>query len=214
VAAEITLIRGSIHRDDGPWRRLGWILPVVFCSWTLFLWSLGFLLERQPVPPAPIPIDATLIELPAAPPEARKREPPPRPVEPETVRPEPATSPEPEPVPSPAPEASTAPPSPPPPAAPPQRPAASDHAAAHVLYSPLPKIPDELRDQALEMVALARFDIGPNGTATVELVQPTPNPVLNRIILDTLKTWRFFPALDRGRPVASAQEVRVQLEVR
>jgi periplasmic protein TonB len=64
------------------------------------------------------------------------------------------------------------------------------------------------------MVALARFDIRPDGTATVELVQPTPNPVLNRIILDTLKTWRFFPALDRGRPVASTQEVRVRLEVR
>jgi protein TonB len=107
-----------------------------------------------------------------------------------------------------------APPSPPPPAAPPQRSAASDRAAAHVLYSPLPKIPDELREQAMEMEALARFDIKPDGTATVELVQPTPNPVLNRIILDTLKTWRFFPALDRGRPVASTQEVRIRLEVR
>lgn len=64
------------------------------------------------------------------------------------------------------------------------------------------------------MVALARFDIGPDGAATVELVQPTPNPVLNRIILDTLRTWRFFPALERGRPVASTQEVRVRLEVR
>jgi protein TonB len=216
VAAEITLIRGGF-RNDRPWTRLGWILPAAIISWTLFLWSLGFLLERRPIPPSPVPIDATLIELPAepAPPQARTREPPPRPVPPETVRPQPATSPEPEPVPvpSPAPERSTAPPSPPLPAVP-QRAAASDRAAAHVLYSPLPKIPDELRDQAIKMVALARFDIGTDGTATVELVQPTPNPILNRIILDTLRTWRFFPALERGKPVASIQEVRVQLEVR
>jgi hypothetical protein len=53
----------------------------------------------------------------------------------------------------------------------------------------------------------------PDGTAAVELVQPTPNPALNRVILDTLRTWRFFPALERGRPVASTQEVRVRLEV-
>jgi len=45
-------------------------------------------------------------------------------------------------------------------------------------------------------------------------VRPTPNPALNRIILDTLRTWRFFPALDAGKPVASTQEVRVQLQVR
>jgi len=214
MVAEITLIhRGS--RDDRPWGRLGWILPVVITSWTLFLWSLGLLLERRPIPPPPVPIDATLVELPSepAPPQARRREPPPRPVPPQAVRSEPATSPEPVPVPSPAPEASAAPPSPPPPAAP-QRAVASDRAAAHVLYSPLPKIPDELLDQAIEMVALARFDIRPDGTAAVELVQPTPNPALNRVILDTLRTWRFFPALERGRPVASTQEVRVRLEVR
>jgi protein TonB len=177
------------------------------------LWSLGFLLERQPIPPAPIPIDATLIELP--PPEARRPETPSHPVPPQVVRPEPAQSVEPEPVPapSPAPEASAPPPPVSPPAVQPQRPLESSRAAARILYKPLPKIPDELRDQAIEMEALARFDIKPDGTATVELVRPTPNPALNRIILDTLRTWRFFPALDAGRPVASTQELRVRLEV-
>lgn len=210
--AEVTLVRG-FYLSDRPWRRLGWILPGVFFAWSLLLWSLGFLLERQPIPPAPIPIDATLIELP--PPEARRPEIPPRPAPPQAVRPEPAQSvePEPVPVPSPAPEASTPPPPAPPPAVQPQRPLQSSRAAARILYKPLPKIPDELRDQAIEMEALARFDIKPDGTATVELVRPTPNPALNRIILDTLRTWRFFPALEAGRPVASTQELRVRLEV-
>jgi periplasmic protein TonB len=211
--AEVTLVRG-FYLSDRPWRRLGWILPSVFLAWTSLLWSLGFLLERQPIPPAQIPIDATLIELP--PPEARRPETPPRPAPPRAVPPEPAKAiePEPVPVPSPAAESSAASPSTPPPAVQPQRPVESNRAAARILFRPLPKIPDELRDQALEMEALARFDIKPDGTATVELVRPTPNPALNRIILDTLRTWRFFPALDAGKPVASTQEVRVQLEVR
>jgi protein TonB len=214
--AEVTLVRG-FYLTDRPWRRLGWILPSVFLAWTLVLWSLGFLLERQPIPPAPIPIDATLIELPAEPalPEATKPETPPRPVPPQAVRPEPEKSIEPEPVPAPSPTAeASVPPPPSPRAVQPQRPVESNRAAARILYRPLPKIPDELRDQAIEMEALARFDIKPDGTATVELVRPTPNPALNRIILDTLRTWRFFPALDAGRPVASTQELRVRLEVR
>lgn len=210
--AEVTLVRG-FYLADRPWRRLGWILPGVFLTWTILLWSLGFLLQRQPVPPPPTPIDATLIELP--PPEARRPETPSRPVPPQAVRPEPAKAIEPEPVlaPSPTPEANTPPPPAPAPTVLPQRPLESSRAAARILYKPLPKIPDELRDQAIEMEALARFDIKPDGTATVELVRPTPNPALNRIILDTLRTWRFFPALDSGRPVASTQELRVRLEV-
>jgi protein TonB len=174
-------------------------LPAVFLAWILLLWALGFLLERQPIPPPPIPIDATLIEL--SPPEARRPETPPRP---QAVLPEPAKAVEPEPVPAPSPAAE---------ASAPQRPVESDRAAARILYRPLPKIPDELRDQAIETEALARFDIRPDGTATVELVRATPNPALNRIILDTLRTWRFFPAMLGGKPVASTQEVRVRLEV-
>jgi periplasmic protein TonB len=63
------------------------------------------------------------------------------------------------------------------------------------------------------MEALARFDIRTDGTAAVALVQPTQSPALNRIILDTLKTWRFLPAMEGDRPVASTQEVRIHLQV-
>jgi protein TonB len=213
--AEVALLRG-FYADDRPWQRVGWILPTVVLAWMLLLWSLGFLLER-PVPPAPQPIDATLIELPAeAPPDVRRTQPPPRPVplpEPvKAVEPDRISEPVPEPVPAPAPEAS-APPAPAPAVRPPT-PIDSGRAAARALYRPLPVIPEELREQAIEMHALARFDIKVDGTATVQLVQPTPNPALNRIILDTLKTWRFFPAMQGGRPIASTQELRVTLEVR
>ena len=87
-------------------------------------------------------------------------------------------------------------------------------AGARAIYGPLPKIPDALRDRAIEVEALARFEIKPDGTATVQLIKPTPDPTLNRIILETLGTWRFFPATQGGKPVASTQEIRVRFEVR
>jgi protein TonB len=98
--------------------------------------------------------------------------------------------------------------------APAPAPLAPPRVAARAIYRPLPAIPDELREQAIDMEALARFDVKSDGTVSVELVKPTPYPALNRIILETLRTWKFFPAIDAGRPVASSQDVRIKLEVR
>jgi len=39
--------------------------------------------------------------------------------------------------------------------------------------------------------------VATDGTATVELVKPTPNPRLNRLLLDTLKNWQLFPGHER-----------------
>ena len=84
---------------------------------------------------------------------------------------------------------------------------------ARPIYHPLPQLPDNLREEAVNVAALARFTIAVDGSATVVLVQPTPDPRINQIILNTLRTWRFFPALKHGNPVASVQEIRVQVEV-
>lgn len=85
---------------------------------------------------------------------------------------------------------------------------------ARAIYQPLPRIPDELREEALHAVALARFHVAADGSVTVELVRPTSNPFLNRLLLETLKTWRFFPAMEGSRPVASIQEVKVHFDVK
>src|SRR5256885_1263376 len=79
---------------------------------------------------------------------------------------------------------------------------------------PLPQIPEALRRRDVEVVALALFRVAIDGSATVELVQPTFDTGLNRALLDTLKTWRFFPALDNGRPVASTVQIRIPISVR
>jgi len=85
---------------------------------------------------------------------------------------------------------------------------------ARAIYSPLPEIPDTLRRRNLELVAVARFRVAANGSAQVELTQPTSEPELNQALLASLKRWRFFPATQDGKPVASSIDIRVPISVR
>lgn len=84
---------------------------------------------------------------------------------------------------------------------------------ARLLSQPLPELPDDLREQGYQAVAVARFAIHADGTFDVDLLKPTPNPRLNQILLATLRQWRFFPATEDGRPVDSHQDVRVHFNV-
>jgi protein TonB len=47
----------------------------------------------------------------------------------------------------------------------------------------------------------------------VSLVTPTPNPRLNQILLDTLKQWRFFPAMKNGIAIDAQFDVRIPITV-
>lgn len=85
---------------------------------------------------------------------------------------------------------------------------------ARAIFQPKPEIPEDLREEALHAVAVARFQIAADGTSTVELITPTPNLKLNRALLDTLKKWRFFPAIKDGHPIASIQDLRISVEVK
>jgi len=85
--------------------------------------------------------------------------------------------------------------------------------AAHAILQPLPVLPDDLREDAYQTVAMARFSIRVDGSVDVELVRPTQNPRLNQLLLEALRKWRFFPAMKDGRPVASSQEIRVHFNV-
>ena len=91
--------------------------------------------------------------------------------------------------------------------------AKSDHQGAVITYQPLPKIPDDLRKEAFRTVAVARFHVAADNSATVELVTPSQNPRLNHILMDTLRTWRFTSATEDGRPVASTFTIRVHFSV-
>ncbi|QBR03846.1 energy transducer TonB [Paraburkholderia pallida] len=84
---------------------------------------------------------------------------------------------------------------------------------ARLLAQPLPELPDDLREQGYQAVAVARFVVHADGTVDVELVKPTQIPRLNQILLATLRQWRFFPAMENGHPVESHQDVRVHFNV-
>lgn len=95
----------------------------------------------------------------------------------------------------------------------PASPAPSGDSAARPVARQLPELPDDLREQAFQTVATARFAIHADGSVEVELLKPTPNPRLNQILLEALRQWRFFPAMQAGRPVESRQDIRVHFNV-
>jgi protein TonB len=89
----------------------------------------------------------------------------------------------------------------------------SDSLGARAIYSPVPKIPDDLRDMAFEAVAVAHFEVSYDGNVKVTLAKPTPDPRLNQILLSTLQQWRFFPAMKGGVAIDSAFDVRIPISV-
>jgi periplasmic protein TonB len=216
---------------DNPWRRLPWSLPLALVICAGVLWEFGRILERAPVhQTVPASIEAELVELP--PPAVVEH------VRPEPERPKPAPqrakTPAPASIAPTAPAVATrstpadedrtpvpaAPPPPPAPARPTARAAPDTRSpgtatmGAQAIMRPMPQIPDDLREEAFNAAAVARFHIAADGTATFELAKPTPNPRLNRLLLEKLREWRFFPAMRDGKPVPSDQDVRITFEVK
>jgi protein TonB len=203
-------------RIDSPWRRLCWTLPLALLICVIaFVWFAYSMRQPSVHTSEATPINAELIELPA----------PAQPVSPQpavtrtVARPikQPDIAP---PVRAEPPDTTTATPTASPP---PAAPLAAAQAAPAVqaetrgvksIFQPLPVIPDELRQDAMNESAVARFQIAADGTTTVELIRPTQNPRLNRLLLDTLRNWRFAPAMQDGKPVASTKDQVIRVNVR
>lgn len=76
-------------------------------------------------------------------------------------------------------------------------------------YHPLPAIPDELRFEAFNSYAIARFYISASGVVEkVELIKPCSNPKLNQLLLKTLKNWTF-----NSSHAPSTRDIRVTFKV-
>jgi protein TonB len=221
-------------RDD-PRPRLAVLVPLAIVASALSLMGFLQLLTPPPPKPAPPPVSVELLEV--APPTPPSVVPPPEP-EPPPPPPEPAVEPPPEPLPAPVEAVPQKPPAPKPPpkppvprrqtppqpaAAPPPQtvapaaptePSAGGLIGARAIFKPMPEIPEALRHRNIELVATARFHIDAAGGAHVELTEPTSDPTLNQALIETLQKWRFFPALDHGRPVASVVDLRIPVSVR
>ena len=223
----------SIRLDDAPWRRLPWSLPAgALLALLALLGLVRVLAEAPPERSEPLALNAQLLELPAPEPAASAAAPP----EPTPAPPPDLVTPKPRPEPVPLRPRERRPPTPvakpPESSAPasatqaetPSREAAvqpnagspslsGERMSARALYQPLPEIPEELRRQNLEAVAVARFRVAADGSAQVELVRATNDTRLNQALLGALARWRFFPAMEEGRPVASELEIRVPISV-
>lgn len=190
---------GSPYLDD-PRRRLLWIAPLAVLLWATVLFGFSRLLEMTaPPPPELTPLEARIVELP---PPAAVQASPAHPIAPAAPKPKPQVVRRPTPVahhekvkpiapPAPLPpsEAGTAKGEPPPasssskanaaegePAAGSVSGLGSDSSGARAIYAPVPTIPDDLREDSINTVAIAHFRIGYDGTAEVVLAKPTPNP--------------------------------------
>lgn len=210
-------------REDigSPWRRLHWTLPLALLICAIaFTWFAYSMKHPANHTTEPVPINAELVELP--PPVQ-----PPPPVHQKNMaqlNAKPAAQPAPparleQPDKNPAPVAPPSPVAPPPPpvatpSAAKNPPALGDSRGAQAIIQPQPVIPDELRQDAMNSAATARFHIAVDGSATVELIKPTQNPRLNRLLLETLKNWKFFPAMKEGKPVVSIEDIVIRVQVK
>ncbi len=212
-----------------------WPLPLALALWLVMLALIGVFLSssRAPAPPVAAPIDARIVELPpvkapASTPTPTKAQPQPATApkmtpEPKAIQPRPATPASPKVSVPQAPPTTADKTSPSPPATPPALPKVAPQPAsnasgtqqmgAHAIYQPKPELPEDLRDETMHTVIRARFHIAVDGSVTVELIQAAPDPRVNQVILNTLKTWQFFPATEAGKPVPSTQDVDVSIDV-
>jgi periplasmic protein TonB len=89
----------------------------------------------------------------------------------------------------------------------------SDTVGARAIYAPTPVIPDDLREDVMQAEAVARFNVTFDGISEVTLEKPTSSPRLNQVLLDTLKQWKFFPAVKNGVAIPSSFDVRIPISV-
>lgn len=89
----------------------------------------------------------------------------------------------------------------------------SKHVEACVLENPKPEIPSEMKSEAFKTTCTCRFHIEPTGKFEVKLLEGTHNEEIDRIVVATLKKWKFKPASVDGNPVASTRKLKIELEI-
>lgn len=57
------------------------------------------------------------------------------------------------------------------------------------------------------------FAVSPNGNVIVTLTKATDNPRPNEVLLEALKRWRFFLAIQNGIAISSIVELRIPISV-
>jgi protein TonB len=89
----------------------------------------------------------------------------------------------------------------------------SKYEDAMAVDCPRPEIPAELHEQCFKSCCIARFLIKADGKSSVKLISSSGSEEVDDIAIDTLRRWRFKPALLDGKPVESTRKIKVEFEV-
>lgn len=89
----------------------------------------------------------------------------------------------------------------------------SKRVEAKILNSPEPEIPAEYKDEAFKSSVIARFNIGADGKFEVKILDSSGNEDIDKIVISTLKKWKFQAATVDEKPVASTRKLKVELEI-
>ena len=81
------------------------------------------------------------------------------------------------------------------------------------IYAPVPSIPDDMRDEVMQATAVVRFHVSRDGEARATLITSTDYSELDELILETLRQWRFSPAVRDGVKIDADAEVRLLVTV-
>lgn len=78
---------------------------------------------------------------------------------------------------------------------------------------PQPEIPNSLHEDGYKSSCLARFCINCEGKHDVSIIASSGCDEVDEIALQTLRRWKFKPAMLNGKPVQSVRKIRVEFEV-
>ena len=84
---------------------------------------------------------------------------------------------------------------------------AQDATPAFPTFSPKPPVADRALLPAAEQHIVVDVSVSAEGEVTAETLVTGMGNALDKIVLDTVKTWRFHPATLNGNPVASESEL-------
>ncbi len=81
------------------------------------------------------------------------------------------------------------------------------------IFNPLPVIPSNLRTHGYSTYVRVEFFVSRDASFTSKLLSSTGYDELDRVVIDTLKKWKFSPATMDGQPVNGTLKLRIQFSV-
>lgn len=85
--------------------------------------------------------------------------------------------------------------------------------AAESSYQEIPRMPDTLLDSGYRSFVRVEVEVAEAGNFTVKIRTSSGNPDIDARVLDSLKRWKWKPALKNGVPITSTQIFQIDFAV-